>query len=178
MWIAKSPTMRRLDQASRPLSDYCQCFDSGMDYNKKQVGQKVFYEGRQQHPNDIPYLRGSDIERYYLCFHDRWLRWNWKALLDKRRQERLKVNTKAYLDEEKIYTRQTGDTIIAALDRSQFYNQKSLHSTHLRTEHREQYDLRFFLTILNSPVATYYYQQLSQHEVGKAAGTTPSASRR
>lgn len=167
LWVVQDELFEKLESRSIPLGELCDCLDSGMDYNKKSVGNKVFYEGSRQHDGDIRYLRGSNINRYYLEQSDLWLRHDWKSLVDKSKKENLKVNVSAYLDHPKIFTRQTADKIIAAIAYEGCYNQKSLHSTHLKPTTKGIYTIGFLTTVLNSTVSTWFYRKLSDQEVRK-----------
>ena len=66
---------------------------------------------------------------------------------------------------EKILTRQTGDSIIGAIDRKRLYTGRSLHSWILRRGQR--ISLELLLSILNSKLMTYLYQAASR-ERGRA----------
>ena len=68
------------------------------------------------------------------------------------------------IEKPKILIRQTGDTLIAAIDESNLYHFNNLHSI---SPIEKNYDLNYFLVAyLNSKVGNFYYQTLTR-EVGR-----------
>ena len=65
---------------------------------------------------------------------------------------------------EKIVIRQTGDSLIATLDRKQFVCMNNMHTI---VQLDGNYDLRFILGLLNSRLLNYYFQWLNP-EKGEA----------
>lgn len=58
----------------------------------------------------------------------------------------------------KIVTRQTADTIIGTFDLQSYYVKNSVHSTLLKSQFGNKYDLRTILTIINSKLIEWYYK--------------------
>lgn len=168
IWAVKHRLAEELERSSIPLGQLCTCCDSGLDYNRAAVAQKVFYAGTREDSRDFRWLRGADITPFKILPKDRWLRHDWRRHLDKQKKENLKVNQKAYLDAPKLLTRQTGDRIICAVDSCGYYIQKSLHSLHPLHRSLDSYNIWFLAGCLNSSAVTFYYRSITAHEVGKA----------
>ncbi len=148
--------------ASSPLLELADVFDSGIDYSRAALGNDVFYSGQAAaDPADHKVLRGRNIGRYSLAFEGIWLRHKWRLIQQEHiavdSKSRLKVNEKAYVVSPKILVRQTGDQIIATVDVSRFYHQKSLLCVIPRTGNSA-----FFLcAILNHPKMTEIYRSMT-----------------
>jgi hypothetical protein len=103
-------------------------------------------------------LRGSDIQQYKINWDGkRWIKYGeWLA------EPRYTANFDA---NEKIVVRQTGDTLIAALDNEQFVCMNNLHviSNHIDSNH----NLKYLLALLNSKLLDFYHSLLNP-EKGEA----------
>ena len=103
------------------------------------------------------YIRGSDINRY--C--TQWDQTHWISYGQWLAEPRKRENFDA---KEKIIIRQTGDSLIATLDREQFLCLNNTHTINLKNT---LYDLRYILALINSHLMNYYYQSLNP-EKGEA----------
>ena len=65
---------------------------------------------------------------------------------------------------EKIVLRQTGDSLIATLDTSQYVCMNNMHVIHMTDQ---LYNLKFILGLLNSTLMSFYFQCLNP-EKGEA----------
>jgi type I restriction-modification system DNA methylase subunit len=103
------------------------------------------------------YLRGSDIDRYAIApLEDRFIKYGpWLA------EPRPAANFEAPV---KILVRQTGDSLVAALDEHQYL---CLNNLHVLVPKAKKMDVRYILGILNSKVLNWYYQSLNP-EAGEA----------
>ena len=82
---------------------------------------------------------------------------NWFELFRPRNEEELNIHPK-------IIIRQTGDSIIAAIDNKGYY---SIDSTNIITINPAYYNsINYLLAILNSTLINFYYQEISQ-EIGR-----------
>lgn len=101
-------------------------------------------------------LRGSDISRYLIApIEDRFLRYGkWLA------EPRPAANFDA---PQKILMRQTGDSLIAALDCNQHI---CLNNMHVLVPRADDPDIRYVLGIINSRLMNWYYHTLNP-EVGE-----------
>jgi SAM-dependent methyltransferase len=167
--VVSSPMFSSLDQ-------FCNSKDAGINYQRVGVGwmsrtksrlsKDILYEGSRQHELDIPYLKGTDIDRYQMrndYLYKRWLRHNYSEFI--KENETVAFNESFFKAQAKIITRQTGDSIIGTLDTGQWYTGRSLHSTVLRPDCR--FSLKYILGLLNSKLITYIYQQMTM-EKGRA----------
>ncbi len=101
-------------------------------------------------------LRGSDISRYLIApLEDRFLMYGkWLA------EPRPAANFDAPL---KILMRQTGDSLIAALDSNQHICLNNMHVLVPRADHP---DIRYVLGVINSRLMNWYYHTLNP-EIGE-----------
>ncbi len=108
----------------------------------------------------MQYLKGEDIGRFIVSpTTKRWLRHDYASFVGE--GESISVNHEWARKQPKILTRQTGDSIIAALDTECFYTGRSLHSTVVKDS---DYSYRYLCAILNSGLITHIYRALSQEE--------------
>ncbi|MCX5819474.1 MAG: Eco57I restriction-modification methylase domain-containing protein [Deltaproteobacteria bacterium] len=102
-------------------------------------------------------LRGRDIDKYT----NKWDGNRWIKYGDHLAEPRPSAGFDAL---EKIVIRQTGDSLIATLDRKQFVCMNNMHTI---VQRDGNYDLRFILGLLNSRLLNYYFQWLNP-EKGEA----------
>lgn len=121
------------------------------------VTNRVFDSDRKRGPNYRQYLRGSDITRFSVDpVEERYIRYGpWLA------EPRPSANFDA---PSKIVMRQTGDSLIAAIDRDKFLCMNNMHVL-VPIDHRT--DLYYYLGLLNSDLMNWYYQALNP-EMGEA----------
>jgi len=175
-WIPSGELYKRLlsDKRFVPLDPLiAQIGDVGINYQRKDVGwsnrsasriaSEIFYEGEREHPDDLPYLKGVDIERFVINPKSkRWLRHDWKNMIQD--GETVSVNLAWAQKPIKILTRQTGDSIVAAIDKSGYLTGRSLHTTILRDTRYSPY---YILALLNSDLMNRIYLELTR-ERGRA----------
>jgi hypothetical protein len=103
-----------------------------------------------------PYLRGCDITRYSIKpLEARYIKYGvWLA------EPRPAANFDAV---EKIVIRQTGDSLIAALDTSQYICMNNMHVI----VPNDNYNSKYILGLINSKLLNWYYHTLNP-EVGEA----------
>ena len=121
------------------------------------VDERAFDSVKKLDKSYLLYLRGSDIGRYSISpLENRFIKYGpWLA------EPRPAANFDAPV---KILMRQTGDSLIAALDEEQYL---CLNNLHVLVPTAEKMDARFMLGILNSRLLNWYYQSLNP-EVGEA----------
>ncbi len=124
---------------------------------KRTVEERLFDSTTKADGSYRAYLRGSDIDRYLVApLENRFIKYgHWLA------EPRPAANFDAL---EKIVMRQTGDSLIAALDEQQFL---CLNNIHVLVPLNDRLKLRYLLAILNSKLLNWYYQSLNP-EVGEA----------
>jgi hypothetical protein len=129
------------------------------------IGSRVFYQGTKHHEKDILFLKGRNIDRYYLGTPDNFLRHDYQTCLDKA------VDTFGFSREflelaPKIIYRQTAHKIIATIDNIGFYLDKTVHLIAPKAK-ADGIDLRFMLSLLNSWLFEYLYAYISQEREGR-----------
>lgn len=121
------------------------------------VANRVFDADMKIDDSYKPLLRGSDIQKYRVSWKgSNWIKYGaWLA------EPRLSANFGA---ERKIVIRQTGDSLIAALDKEQFVCMNNLHVLTLKDS---ALSLEYILAIVNSKLMDYYHSLLNP-EKGEA----------
>ena len=118
-------------------------------YNGIKTGNnKKYLSGSRKSPNYYPVIRGRDVHRYQIIFGNTYVLFDKKLLWSNTNQTNL-------LKEPKIVIRQTGDSLIAALDTRPYM---SMDTTHLIFDCI--YDIKYILAIINSKLMNWYYQSV------------------
>jgi adenine-specific DNA-methyltransferase len=121
------------------------------------VKNRVFDSDRRLSSVYRQYIRGADILRFIVApLEARYIRYGeWLA------EPRPTANFEAT---EKIVMRQTGDSLIAAIDRSQLI---CMNNMHVLVPNESGHNLLYYLGLLNSRLMNWYYQSLNP-EMGEA----------
>lgn len=106
----------------------------------------------------IPYIRGKYIDRYTN-------RWKGNKEYIKYGEWLAEPRTEEIFKGEKIFIRQTGDSLIATFDKGNVSN-NTLHSIY-PLESNKDIGLLYLLGILNSKLMNWYYQKVNYLEIGK-----------
>lgn len=124
---------------------------------KRIVQERPFDNSRRVDRSYRPYLRGVDIGRYRIApVEPRYIRFGpWLA------EPRPTADFDA---PAKIVMRQTGDSLVAALDTHQHL---CLNNMHVLVPHSEEPSLYYLLGVINSKLLNWYYHTLNP-EVGEA----------
>jgi hypothetical protein len=170
-WAASSSLAARLLQIEPKLGDIAFVKDVGLNYwtrgRGKQRGgsiaDRVLYESERQSDQDIPYLKGRDIDRYVCSFGQRWLRASYEELLNPG-VDTFRFSPRFLVRDEKIIYRQTADRVIATIDNERYLTDKTLHTVVFKDEYASLFDLKYLLGILNSQLATLVYRDLAREE--------------
>jgi hypothetical protein len=121
------------------------------------VKKRVFDSTYRKDKSYRPLLRGRDIDKYNVKWKgDRWIKYG-----DHLAEPRPSAHFDAPI---KIVVRQTGDSLIAALDTDRFVCMNNMHVIMPRDE---SCNLLFILGSLNSRLLNYYFQWLNP-EKGEA----------
>jgi len=115
---------------------------------RKIVDVHPFDSTKKKNKTFRPLLRGSNINRYVI----NWNKDYWISFGDWLAEPRYSAD---YDAEEKIVIRQTGDSLIATIDKSQFIVRDNLYTIINKSA---SLDLRYFLGILNCALFDFYYQ--------------------
>ncbi|MBW1795996.1 MAG: hypothetical protein JRJ38_16500 [Deltaproteobacteria bacterium] len=121
------------------------------------VKNRVYDASYKENKYYRPLLRGKDIVKYLIKWPgDRWIKFG-----NNLAAPRYGANFDA---KEKIVIRQTGDSLIAALDTDQFVCMNNMHVIHSKNT---TFNLRYILGLINSSLLNYYFQSLNP-EKGEA----------
>jgi hypothetical protein len=125
--------------------------------SEKVVEDRTFDSVKKLDKSYRLYLRGSDIARYSIMpLEARFIKFGpWLA------EPRPSADFDAPV---KIFMRQTGDSLVAALDEQKYL---CLNNLHVLVPIAKKMDARYMLGILNSKLLNWYYQSLNP-EVGEA----------
>ena len=157
---------KKCSQLGIPLSSFCDINVGIKPYQvgkgkppqtKETVEQRIYDSSKPLDSLYRRYLRGSDIGRYKVApLKERYLKYGpWLA------EPRPAANFNAPL---KIIMRQTGDSIVAAIDRNQYL---CLNNMHVLVPKGHQPNPLYTIGILNSLLLNWYYHTLNP-EVGEA----------
>jgi hypothetical protein len=128
------------------------------------IGDRVFYSGKKKNHNDIPFLKGRNIFKYYIEIPSNYLKHNYEESLFENDIFRFSENFLKVTP--KIVYRQTSDRIIAAIDNHSHYLDKTAHLIIPKYPHN--INLKYLLGLLNSKFFNHLYKYLSQEEEGRA----------
>jgi adenine-specific DNA-methyltransferase len=163
---AETKLAARCHQAGVPLVELCNInvgikpYQTGKGRPKQTaatVRNRPFDASRKLNSQYRAYLRGSDIQRYRIDpLEPRFLKYGpWLA------EPRPAANFEAPL---KLLMRQTGDSIVATLDREKYL---CLNNLHLLVPRAEVPNLLYILGVVNSRLVNWFYHTLNP-EVGEA----------
>ena len=159
--ISKLNTLNKFDE-------YFLIKDIGFNYWSKgrgkvrggSIGSRVFYNGPKDNANDIPFIKGVDIQKYSISFSNNFLRHNWHSFLAE--NDTFRFNREIMGMAPKIVYRQTSNRIVATIDPEKMFNDKTVHI--LVNKENSNIDLRVVLAILNSKLINYFFQSFKQEE--------------
>jgi adenine-specific DNA-methyltransferase len=137
----------------------------GKTRGKNSIGDRVFYSGRKGDKHDIPFLKGRDIRKWQLQEPSNFLRHNFKSLLNA--ADTFRYSPEFLSQKPKIVYRQTANTIIAAIDPSGHYLDKTVHLI-VPKQNWNVCSAELLLALLNSKLFAYFYFYLSQETEGRA----------
>ena len=126
--------------------------------DQKIMAEKPYIQPFKKDDSFRPLLRGSLIGKYTIKWNDNYYIsfGEWLA------EPRISAN---YDAREKIVIRQTGSSLIAALDDRQFIVRDNLYTI---VSKDGRFGERIILGFLNSRLLNWYYQNVVNHEVGEA----------
>ena len=121
------------------------------------VTNRIFDSDKQKDNTYRPYLRGRNINRYVVNPDPKqWISYG-KWLAEPR-------DVNLFDDNKKIIIRQTGDSLVAALDDVGFLCLNNMHTINIKNKN---YDIGYLLGLINSSLLNYYFQYLNP-EKGEA----------
>jgi hypothetical protein len=166
-FILKNAVITRLDKLPK-FEQFFLIKDVGFNYWSEgrgkvrggSIGSRVFYNGDIDDINDIPYIKGGDIQKYSVSFSNNFLKHNWKTFLDENDTFRFSQDLMERVP--KLIYRQTSNKIIAAIDFNKNFNDKTVHIVVNNDEN--SFDLKAVLAILNSKMINYFFQSFKEEE--------------
>jgi len=173
-FIPKHPVFNQINSSiDLKYEDVFLIKDVGFNYwskggrkNRKgdSIGKRVFLKEREN-KNDIPYLKGKQVHKFYNEKATNYLRHNYKEYLNEG------IDVFRYSEEilqtaPKICYRQTSNKIIASLDFDSQLCDKTVHVIVNRPGNN--YNLAIITALLNSELFLFLYRQISQESEGRA----------
>ncbi|MCL1814213.1 MAG: Eco57I restriction-modification methylase domain-containing protein [Treponema sp.] len=129
------------------------------------IGSRILYTGDKQNNLDIPYYKGSNIQKYILSKPSQYLKHNYQKFL--KDNDIFRFTPELLETAPKVVYRQTSSSLIAAIDNDGFHNDKTVHIILLKDIIQKQIDLRYVLALFNSKLLNYFYQVMTE-ETGRA----------
>jgi len=125
---------------------------------RKILEEKPFISDIRKDSSFRPLLRGSLIQKYQILWNNNY----WISFGDWLAEPRYSAG---YDAPEKIVIRQTGDSLVAALDSRQFIVRDNLYTI---IQRNENITLHYILGLLNSKLLNWFYQNIINPEKGEA----------
>lgn len=158
--------VRKLTTASSLLGTVCKVAAGVKPYEvgkgsppqtRQMLTERVYDANCKKNNSYRPLLRGRDIEKYLIKWDgSRWIKYG-DNLAAPRKLEN-------FTAKRKLVIRQTGDSLVAALDDSQFICMNNMHTINGADA---GVDLRFVLGLINSTLLNYFFQSMNP-EKGEA----------
>lgn len=158
-----------------PLERFFQIKDVGINYWTKgsgksrignSIGKRVLYSGSKMESKDIPFLKGKDVQKYYVQSPSNYLKHNFKDFLNPL-NDLFRYSEEIINISPKIIYRQTANKIIACIDENKHLVDKTLHIIFPNSIGKE-ITLKYLLANLNSTLFIYLYRFISQETEGRA----------
>lgn len=128
------------------------------------IGNRVFYRDTKQDIQDIPFLKGSNIFRYYYNQPNNYLKHDYINYLND--GDVFRFSEDFLHTSPKIIYRQTSGKIIATIDYDSNYLDKTAHMI-VPNDVGKCFDLKYILALLNSQLFDYLYRYLSNEDEGR-----------
>ncbi|TAG90983.1 MAG: hypothetical protein EAZ20_03555, partial [Bacteroidetes bacterium] len=152
------------------INDYFLVKDVGYNYwsvgskksRENSIGSRVLYQGKKQNINDIPYLKGTQINRYDIQMPENYLKHNYHSFLNE--NDTFRFSADILETKPKLVYRQTSSKLVAMIDENCYHTDKTLHTIVAKDEYKNDIDLYFLLAIFNSKLLNYLYSILTEEE--------------
>jgi adenine-specific DNA-methyltransferase len=144
----------KITQGAKPFQ-----VGKGVPPQTKQIlEEKPFVSSERKNSSFRPLLRGSLMNRYVINWkNDYFIKFgDWLA------EPRYSAD---YDAKAKIVVRQTGDSLVATIDESQFIVRDNLYTI---VHKKPDVDLKYVLGLINSKLMNWYYQNILNPEKGEA----------
>jgi len=127
------------------------------------IGSKILYKGVKQKSKDIPYLKGSNFNRYVIAEPTQYLRHDYDKHLGE--NDVFRFTPEIMETSPKLIYRQTSSSLIGTLETNRLHNDKTVHI--ILPKERIRLNLQYVLGLFNSKLLNYYYSKLAD-ESGRA----------
>jgi len=169
-WALSGQLSRRLAEQCVSLEELAFVKDVGLNYWTQgrgkvrggSIAERVLYEGKRENANDIPYIKGRDIDRYHLEFCNRWVRADYQNRLNPD-VDTFRFSPEFLQVEKKLIYRQTSSGLIATIDVNGFLVDKTLHTVIWKNVDNRM-ALEFLLGLFNSKLFSFLYNDMAQEE--------------
>ena len=122
------------------------------------IGSRILYNGDILNHNDIPYIKGSNFNRYTGISVENYLRHDYKSYLNENDVFRYSPNILE--TSPKLIYRQTSSKLIGTLDYEKYYCDKTIHV--IINREGGNLDMSYVLGIFNSRLLNYMYSLLTE----------------
>lgn len=117
------------------------------------IRNKLFLEYKiNEHCKKLIFGR-DEVKRYHLKWNGKWVDYR-KEIINKSKNEYAGLGKKEYFEVNKIIVRRTGDFVLAAIDYNNYYFSNNVF---VCIPTNKDYELEYFLGLLNSDIITWYY---------------------
>jgi hypothetical protein len=165
--VVTNPIIEKLKKY-KTFNDYFIIKDVGYNYwsigngkkRENSIGSRILYKGIKEKENDIPYLKGSNFNRYLIEEPTQYLRHNYSEYLDN--NDIFRFSQKILETTPKIIYRQTSSSLIGTIENKKYHNDKTVHI--ILNNQFNSIDLRYVLGIFNSNLLNYLYKSYSNEE--------------
>lgn len=132
------------------------------------IGQRVFYSGVRRDRRDIPFLKGRKVNRWSIGEPTNFLKHDYQQQLD-HEKDTFRFSQELLEIRPKVVYRQTSASIIAAIDETGRYLDKTVHLIVPRDGwSRCSITPKALVGLLNSKLFDYLYGYISQETGGRA----------
>lgn len=152
-----------IQSKTKPISYYCKVFNGAKPYCKNKgnplqtqemVNQKIYNGYSQIDKSWVKYYRGKSIRRFTDSWNGEYIKYG---------ENLAEPRDPSIFFREKIFIRQTGDSIIAMIDNGNVAN----NTLHIVFPKDDTVRNKYMLGLLNSTFMSWYYRAVHPLEVGK-----------
>ena len=162
IYISKNPLIEKLDKYKQ-FEDFFLVKDIGYNYwsigRGKQrgdsIGSRILYKGEKQNKLDIPYLKGTNFNRYTINEPSQFLRHDYEKYLNENDIFRFSIEVLETCP--KLIYRQTSSSLIGTIEENKYHNDKTVHI--IIPQNKYCINLKYVLALFNSKLLNYYYQE-------------------
>ncbi|MEQ3665847.1 TaqI-like C-terminal specificity domain-containing protein [Olleya sp.] len=170
IFIPENPIQKRLKKF-KEFEELLLVKDVGFNYwsvgrgkvRGDSVGSRVLYNGNKDDANDIPYVKGSNFNRYTKIRVENYLRHNYESFLNE--NDIFRYSPDILETKPKLIYRQTSSSLIGTIDENGSYCDKTVHV--IINKDQSNINLYILLGLFNSKLLNYLYK-LQTEELGRA----------